>query len=84
MKSKVEKYIEDYTKNCSNEQGGWSDGKYIFVYQPWLTPDDARRIAEIAREEVIKNLWKDAQGDDLPEYDREVVVFTQNFPNDAG
>lgn len=28
--------------------------------------------------------WIDAQGDDLPEYEREVVVFTQNFPDDAG
>ena len=32
----------------------------------------------------VENLWKPADGDDLPEYDREVVVFTQNFPNDAG
>jgi hypothetical protein len=31
-----------------------------------------------------KHLWKDAQGDDLPEYEREVVVFTQNFSDDAG
>ena len=30
------------------------------------------------------NLWKSADGDELPELEREVVVFTQNFPNDAG
>lgn len=24
--------------------------------------------------------WKDAQGDDLPEYDREVIVLTQPYP----
>lgn len=36
------------------------------------------------REIYCTTPWKDAQGDDLPEYDREVVVFTQNFPNDAG
>lgn len=30
------------------------------------------------------NLWKPANGDDLPEIDREVIVFTQDFPNDAG
>lgn len=29
-------------------------------------------------------LWKSAYGDDLPEYEREVIVFTQNFPDDAG
>lgn len=31
-----------------------------------------------------KNIWKPADGDNLPEIDREVVVFTQNFPDDAG
>ena len=30
------------------------------------------------------HLWKPADGDNLPEIDREVVVFTQDFPNDAG
>lgn len=35
---------------------------------------------------VLNNLWKPADGDDndLPEIGREVVVFTQDFPNDAG
>lgn len=32
----------------------------------------------------VKEIWKSANGEDLPEYDREVVVFTQNFPDDAG
>ena len=32
----------------------------------------------------VENLWKPADGDDLPEYEREVVVFTQNYPDDAG
>lgn len=31
-----------------------------------------------------ENLWKPADGNDLPEIDREVIVFTQNFPDDAG
>ena len=31
-----------------------------------------------------EHLWKPADGNDLPEYEREVVVFTQNFPEDAG
>jgi hypothetical protein len=26
------------------------------------------------------NLWKPADGDDLPEYDREVIVLTQTYP----
>lgn len=40
----------------------------------------AVRVAKWQKE----HLWKSADGDDLPEIDREVVVFTQNFPNDAG
>jgi len=46
MESKVEKYIQDYTNKCSNKDG--------FSYVPWLTPDDARHVAEIAKEEVIE------------------------------
>lgn len=39
---------------------------------------------EKMKEEMMKDIWKPADGDDLPEIDREVVVFTQNFPDDAG
>lgn len=28
------------------------------------------------------NLWKDAQGDELPDYDREVVALIQDYPDD--
>lgn len=31
-------------------------------------------------DEHLKNLWHDAQGDDLPEIDREVIVLTQSYP----
>lgn len=48
--SRVEEYIENYTKRCSNEDG--------FDYVPWLTPDNARRAVEIAREEVIEEAVK--------------------------
>lgn len=33
--------------------------------------------------QMMANLWKPADGDDLPEYEREVVVFTQVFPDDT-
>ena len=68
-----EQFIKDYTFHCSNEldDGGFHE---------WLTPEQALRAVELARE----NLWKPADGDDLPEIGREVVVFTQNFPDDAG
>jgi hypothetical protein len=31
-----------------------------------------------------QNLWHDAQGDDLPEIDREVIVLTQSYPLEKG
>ena len=54
--SRAEKFIEDYTKNCSNqsEWGVETPNKSIIYVQPWLTPDQARRAVEIAREEVIE------------------------------
>lgn len=58
--NKVEQYINDYTNNCSNENAcpNYRDGK---TFQPWLTPDHARRAVEIAMEEVISwiddNIW---------------------------
>ena len=50
--SKVEKFIQDCTRNCSNEL----DAEYVedAVYIPWLTPDQARRAVEIAREEELE------------------------------
>lgn len=59
--SKAEKFIQDYTKNCSNEI--LHSGKDSFTnipqkgeYHLWLTPDDARNAVEIAREEVIEKV----------------------------
>ena len=49
--SKAEKFIEDYTRNCSNIE--YTQGVYTPSYQPWLTPDQARKAVEIAREEMI-------------------------------
>ena len=54
--SKAEKFVQDYTRNCSNENGGWTDGDYVQIYHPWLTPDQALRAVEIAREETIKKV----------------------------
>lgn len=56
--SRAEKFIQDYTRNCSNEiivptQDGNS---YTKGYTHWLTPDHARKVAEIAREETIKEV----------------------------
>ena len=51
--SRAEKFIKDYTKNCSNELDGiYVEGKVY--YSPWLTPDQARKAVEIAREEIYE------------------------------
>ena len=49
--SKAEEFIQNYKRNCSNELD--YVGTTCKVYQPWLTPDQARRAVEIAREEMI-------------------------------
>ena len=59
--SKAEKFIQDYTKNCSNELSEINNtivGKMKVVngYQPWLTPEQARKAVEIASEEVIEKV----------------------------
>lgn len=60
--SKAEKFIQDYTRNCSNEiivptQDG---NTYTKGYDHWLTPDQARRAIEIAREEIYEWLQENA------------------------
>ena len=47
--SKAENYIRKNTNQFSNEDG--------FDYVPWLTPDQARRAVEIAREEMIEKFY---------------------------
>lgn len=54
--SRVEQYIQDYTKNCSNVLISVQSkaGEEVISYNPWLIPDHARAVAEIAREEVME------------------------------
>ena len=60
--SKAEKFISDFTRNCSNEYltDGKLDGFGGYIsrrkFTPWLTPDQARSVAHIAREETIKEV----------------------------
>ncbi len=49
---KAEKFISDCTRNCSNKLDYVSTT--CIMYQSWLTPDQARKAVEIAREEMIK------------------------------
>lgn len=50
----VEKYIKEHTEEGSSPIIDW-DGN-IAIYQPWITPANAREVAQIAREETIKEV----------------------------
>ena len=54
--SKAEKFISDCTRTCSNELIAVESraGKEVVSYHEWLTPDQARRAVEIARDETIE------------------------------
>ena len=47
---RAEQFIKDYTMNCSNIE--YTQGVYTPSYHPWLTPDQALRAVEIAKEEI--------------------------------
>ncbi len=49
--SKADKFILNYTRNCSNE---YYNAKGI--YQPWLPIDEAMKAVEIAREETLQEV----------------------------
>ena len=48
----TEDYISGFTRHCSNELD--SHMAPPPVYAPWLTPDHARSVAVIARENTIR------------------------------
>ena len=72
----AEQFIKDYTRTDSNELIAIEDihGKKVISYHEWLAPEQALRAVELGR----NNLWKPADGDDLPEIDREVIVLLSN------
>lgn len=56
--NKAEKFIQNYTRTCSNEILRNKNKSFTNIprkseYNPWLTPDQARKAVEIAREETI-------------------------------
>ena len=69
--SKAEKFIQDCTRNCSNELGAIEgiEGTRVISYHEWLTPDQARRAVEIEREEMIEKF---------------ICWLKDNFRDDAG
>lgn len=54
--SKAEKFIINCTRSCSNELIAVESraGKEVISYHEWITPDQARKAVEIAREEMIE------------------------------
>ena len=58
--TKVEKYIQDYTRGCSNEMAAikYADGRTETYYHEWLTPENALSVAEIAKEETLDKVCK--------------------------
>ena len=51
-------------------------------YNIWARPNYEAQYIEFACKEMVEwqnsNLWHDAQGDDLPEIDKEVIVLCDN------
>ncbi len=56
----AEQFIQEYTNKCSNliydprQPASYANMPTGLTYQPWLTPDQARKAVELAREETIK------------------------------
>lgn len=50
ISKRVEKFIQEHTSNCYNYNS------YAQDPIPWLTPDQARRAVEIAREEMMEDI----------------------------
>lgn len=62
---KVEQYIKEHIKETSSPIIDWNGN--IAIYQPWLTPYDARKVAEIAMEEIIDKVCS-FMADNIGEY----------------
>jgi hypothetical protein len=80
---KVEQYIKEHTRNCSNEiiiptQDGCS---YTKGYTSWLTPDHARSVAQIAREETIKEVCEWNEEDEMIALSIKQIVNCASFLN---
>lgn len=56
----AEEYIETHTKKGSNAKGGWINGEYEEVYQPWISTDNALEAIRLAKEEAKGQMTKDA------------------------
>ena len=75
--SKAEKFIQDCTRNCSNAvaYSGILEGSEL-RYHEWLTPEQARKAVEIAREEMLNDICEWIE-ENIGEYcDGENIMFS--------
>lgn len=78
--SKAEKFIKDCTRNCSNELCAVEDrfGKKVISYHEWLTPDQALKAVEIAKEEIREELLEGIKTDAF-QYIKEHIKHCSNI-----
>ena len=67
-KRTTEDYINAYTRHCSNELvvAKIIDGKGVVSYHEWLTPESARSVALIAKENTIEAVKEALLSEVLP------------------
>lgn len=58
VEKRAEKFIEECTRSCSNELVSveCEIGKRVVSYHEWLTPEQALKAVELAREELIEKV----------------------------
>ena len=79
--SKAEKFIQDYTRSCSNLiYKDTINGKDFNTYSKWLTPDQARRAVEIAKDEMIERAceYLDLHCNDVKTEDNGIAGWIDN------
>ena len=85
--AEIENRIKKYTKR-GEESDAKRDGYGMYWGGVLSCLNEVRTLCDTFETKEVnlnsESAWKSADGEDLPELEREVVVFTQNFPDDAG
>ena len=72
--AEIESKIEKYTKR-GEESDAKRDGYGMYWGGVISCLNELRTLCDTIK---VKDFWKDAQGDDLPEIDREVIALLEN------
>ena len=85
--AEIESKIKKYTKR-GEESDAKRDGYGMYWGGVLSCLNEVRTLCDTFETKEVdlnrESAWKPADGDELPEIDREVVVFIQNCPEDAG